>query len=142
MFEFVSVGSIQFAARPCPGASYDRLKSAADAMKIAALTKEGRGRQRGVIAQNANEADQTLGGEVPQCGMKRKLSSANGNGGRHCCQPPLRRAKDMPVFATWLIEPEGLSTRSRSWLTSSGVASDRTTPSCEEPHRPTRLRGP
>jgi len=22
----------------------------------------------------------------------------NGNGGRHCCQPPLRRAKDMPVF--------------------------------------------
>jgi len=23
------------------------------------------------------------------------------NGGRHCCQPPLRRAKDMPVFVTW-----------------------------------------
>ena len=22
----------------------------------------------------------------------------NRNGGRHCCQPPLRRAKDMPVF--------------------------------------------
>ena len=45
------------------------------------------------------------------------------NGGRHCCQPPLRRAKDMPVFVTWLIEPFGLPTRSRSWLTSSGVAS-------------------
>jgi hypothetical protein len=27
------------------------------------------------------------------------------NGGRHCCQPPLRRAKDLPVFVTWLIEP-------------------------------------
>lgn len=26
------------------------------------------------------------------------------NGGRHCCQPPLRRAKDLPVFVTWLIE--------------------------------------
>jgi hypothetical protein len=25
----------------------------------------------------------------------------NGNGGRHCCQPPLRRAKDLPVFVTW-----------------------------------------
>jgi hypothetical protein len=29
-----------------------------------------------------------------------------GNGGRHCCQPPLRRAKDLPVFVTWL-KPEG-----------------------------------
>lgn len=29
------------------------------------------------------------------------------NGGRHCCQPPLRRAKDLPVFATWLIRPFG-----------------------------------
>jgi hypothetical protein len=48
-----------------------------------------------------------------------------GNGGRHRCQPPLRRAKDLPVFVTWLIEPEGLPTRSRSWLTSSGVASYR-----------------
>lgn len=45
------------------------------------------------------------------------------NGGRHCCQPPLRRAKDMPVFVTWSMEPCGLPTRSRSWLTSSGVAS-------------------
>jgi hypothetical protein len=31
---------------------------------------------------------------------------------------------------------------SRSWLTSSGVAFHRTTPSCEEPDRSTRLRGP
>ena len=30
------------------------------------------------------------------------------NGGRHCCQPPLRRAKDLPVFVTWLQKPEGL----------------------------------
>ena len=26
------------------------------------------------------------------------------NGGRHCCQPPLRRAKDLPVFVTWSSE--------------------------------------
>ena len=64
------------------------------------------------------------------------------NGGRHRCQPPLRRAKDLPVFATWSIEPFGQSTRSRSWLTSSGVAFHRTAPSCEEPDRSTRLRGP
>ena len=31
---------------------------------------------------------------------------------------------------------------SRSWLTSSGVAFHRTAPSCEEPDRSTRLRGP
>src|SRR3954451_22078091 len=51
------------------------------------------------------------------------------NGGRHCCQPPLRRAKDLPVFVTWKIKPCVQPTRSRVWLTSSGVASDRTTPS-------------
>jgi hypothetical protein len=28
---------------------------------------------------------------------------AQRNGGRHCCQPPLRRAKDLPVFATLVI---------------------------------------
>jgi hypothetical protein len=28
------------------------------------------------------------------------------NGGRHCCQPPLRRAKDPPVFVTWFKQPE------------------------------------
>src|SRR4051812_20085274 len=58
-----------------------------------------------------------------------RFISRNRNGGRHCCQPPLRRAKDLPVFVTWKIKPCGLPTRSRSWLTSSGVASDRTTPS-------------
>lgn len=42
------------------------------------------------------------------------------NGGRHRCQPPLRRAKDPPVFANWL-RPK--PPRPRSWLTSSGVAS-------------------
>ena len=32
------------------------------------------------------------------------MLSAQRNGGRHCCQPPLRRAKDMPVFVTWSAE--------------------------------------
>jgi hypothetical protein len=27
----------------------------------------------------------------------------NRNGARHCCQAPLRRAKDLPVFATWSL---------------------------------------
>ena len=75
-------------------------------------------------------------GRAPGCSAHKR------NGGRHCCQPPLRRAKDLPVFVTWLIVPCGLPTRSRSWLTSSGVASDRTAPPCEEPDRSTRLRGP
>jgi len=48
----------------------------------------------------------------------------------------------MPVFVTWSEKPEGPPTRSRSWLTSSGVASDRTAPSKEEPNLSTRLRGP
>ena len=52
-----------------------------------------------------------------------------GNGGRHCCQPPLRRATDLPVFVTWLINLAVYQTRSRSWLTSSGVASHPTAPS-------------
>jgi hypothetical protein len=64
------------------------------------------------------------------------------NGGRHCCQPPLRRAKDLPVFVTWWIKAFALSTRSRSWLTSSGVASHPTAPSCEEPCKSTGLRHP
>ncbi len=64
------------------------------------------------------------------------------NGGRHCCQPPLRRAKDLPVFVTWWIKPFGLPTRSRSWLTSSGVAFHLAIPSFEEPDRSTRLRRP
>ena len=53
--------------------------------------------------------------------------------------PILRRAKDLPVFVTWSIEPEGLPTRSRSWLTSSGVASHLTAPSSRRsPDRPTK----
>src|SRR3954452_18045843 len=35
-----------------------------------------------------------------------KRPPTKGNGGRHCCQPPLRRAKDLPVFVTW-SKPEG-----------------------------------
>jgi hypothetical protein len=46
----------------------------------------------------------------------------NRNGARHCCQAPLRRAKDLPVFVTLIHEPEGPKTRPRSWRTSSGVA--------------------
>jgi hypothetical protein len=66
------------------------------------------------------------------------------NGGRHCCQPPLRRAKDLPVFdLPWSRSGKPVcDPASRSWLTSSGVASHRTAPSCEEPDRSTRLRGP
>ena len=41
-----------------------------------------------------------------------------------------------------LVKNPKAPTRSRSWLTSSGVASHRTTPSCEEPDRSTRLRRP
>jgi hypothetical protein len=37
-------------------------------------------------------------------------SRPNRNGGRHCCQPPLRRAKDLPVFASLGFPREG-STR-------------------------------
>ena len=44
------------------------------------------------------------------------------NGARHCCQAPLRRAKDLPVFVTLISQPEGPKTRPRSWRTSSGVA--------------------
>ena len=52
----------------------------------------------------------------------------NRNGARHCCQAPLRRAKDLPVFATLIKEPEGSKTRPRSWRTSSGVAFHRSGP--------------
>ena len=31
-------------------------------------------------------------------GPEERALSPNRNGGRHCCQPPLRRAKDLPVF--------------------------------------------
>ena len=47
------------------------------------------------------------------------------------------------MFVTWSTSAFRPSrTRSRSWLTSSGVASYRTAPSFEEPDRSTRLRGP
>ena len=39
--------------------------------------------------------------------LGRVSQAPNSNGGRHCCQPPLRRAKDMPVFATWSKTREG-----------------------------------
>jgi hypothetical protein len=42
---------------------------------------------------------------LPRTRME-KSDAPKGNGGRHCCQPPLRRAKDMPVFVTW-SKPEG-----------------------------------
>ena len=59
-----------------------------------------------------------------------ELRSANRNGGRHCCQPPLRRAKDMPVFVSLDLAPrKGWGPASRSWRTSSGVASHLTAPS-------------
>jgi len=36
----------------------------------------------------------------------------NRNGGRHCCQPPLRRAKDLPVFGLpWSRPVNGLRPR-------------------------------
>jgi hypothetical protein len=57
--------------------------------------------------------------------LSRPVSSPNRNGARHCCQAPLRRAKDLPVFVTLISQPEGPKTRPRSWLTSSGVVSHR-----------------
>ena len=62
---------------------------------------------------------------APRCEVPgRRRSSPDGNGGRHCCQPPLRRAKDLPVFASLGPAPvKDWRPTSRSWLTSSGVAS-------------------
>ena len=57
----------------------------------------------------------------------------NRNGGRHCCQPPLRRAKDLPVFVAWSRSRKSLNPTSRSWLTSSGVASHRIFPPKRSP---------
>ena len=39
-----------------------------------------------------------------RCRLADLARSMNANGGWHCCQPPLRRAKDMPVFVT-LVPP-------------------------------------
>ena len=62
------------------------------------------------------------------------------NGGRHRCQPPLRRAKDLPVFVRHFAFPKVGSHGNRSWLTSSGVASHLTAPSEEEPWPPGPVR--
>jgi hypothetical protein len=40
----------------------------------------------------------------PEATGPRSNEGSKRNGGRHCCQPPLRRAKDMPVFVTWSSE--------------------------------------
>ncbi len=44
----------------------------------------------------------------------------NRNGGRHCCQPPSAPSLDLPVFASLTVRRPSAT---RSWLTSSGVAS-------------------
>jgi hypothetical protein len=53
------------------------------------------------------------GRRAPSCGavlvqVKRGVcpGEAKRNGARHCCQAPLRRAKDLPVFATWSSNPK------------------------------------
>jgi hypothetical protein len=58
-----------------------------------------------------------------RCGRPIEPRRPNRNGGRHCCQPPLRRAKDLPPFAT---KPRGPACQ--FWLTSSGVASHQQRP--------------
>ncbi len=46
-----------------------------------------------------NLGQRSLNGEAPLPGCAAWTRPApNRNGGRHCCQPPLRRAKDLPVF--------------------------------------------
>jgi hypothetical protein len=42
----------------------------------------------------------TLPSYVPDMSQNDRALAPNRNGGRHCCQPPLRRAKDLPVFVT------------------------------------------
>ena len=55
----------------------------------------------------------------------------------HCAERRICR------YSLALVSPrEGFNPASRSWLTSSGVASHPTAPPCGEPDRPTRLRGP
>ena len=49
-------------------------------------------------------------------------TSANRNGGRHRCQPPSAPSLDLPVFASQTTRRPSAT---RSWLTSSGVASNR-----------------
>ena len=48
-------------------------------------------------------------GHWPTCLGRRPIRAGacpKRNGGRHCCQPPLRRAKDLPVFASLGPAPE------------------------------------
>lgn len=75
--------------------------------------------------------------------MQRTSHRPQRNGGRHRCQPPLRRAKDMPVFVNW----SALTFRpSRPALDPGSPAqaslSIKQLPPGEEPDRSTRLRGP
>jgi hypothetical protein len=58
---------------------------------------DGKAVKRGVV--------RSLCDELPGAGRgsthgPRVSLAPNRNGGRHCCQPPLRRAKDLPVFVT------------------------------------------
>jgi len=62
-------------------------------------------------------------GEAPSALLSKEIAQTR-NGGRHCCQPPLRRAKDLPVFAgrfgrslpTSSILAQQLRRRVRSWF--------------------------
>ena len=53
-------------------------------------------------------------------GVKNGVAGPNRNGGRHCCQPPSAPSLDPPVFASQMTRRPSAT---RSWLTSSGVAS-------------------
>ena len=102
MFVFVSDGSATFAARHRSGASRDRPKGAAHAT-TAAMDRGSRGARISGERSRRRAPKET----EPTPGRRTTLWSnpphgcSIGNGGRHCCQPPLRRAKDMPVFVTW-----------------------------------------
>src|SRR5512139_2001529 len=53
-------------------------------------------------------------------GLGRRKTAPNRNGGRHRCQPPSAPSLDLPVFASQTTRRPSAT---RSWLTSSGVAS-------------------
>ncbi len=61
----------------------------------------------------------------------------NRNGGRHCCQPPLRRAKDLPPFPN-----TSRGTRLRTLAHQLRRRFPSTAPSEEEPDLPTSMRRP
>jgi hypothetical protein len=54
------------------------------------------------------------------CKKSMRDSGPNRNGGRHRCQPPSAPSLDPPVFASLTVRKPSAT---RSWLTSSGVAS-------------------